>query len=192
MSKRGELRRSQLLAAAANRFWRQGFGATSLADIASDANVPLGNVYYYFKTKQDIAAGVADIFVTETETMLREVAEAEADPRRRVQALIRRLSESNRSRVERGCPIALAARDFSEAAPAAARRAASAFELLIGFIGRELQRTGARPSIALSRAREIIVEWQGGIALAHALEDPTILAEAMRRAEQKLLQSNYQ
>ncbi|MCY6383283.1 TetR/AcrR family transcriptional regulator [Hoeflea prorocentri] len=187
MSKRGDMRRRRLLAAAASRFWHQGYGSTSLADIARDAEVPLGNVYYYFRTKQDIAAGVADIFVAETQTMLEEVAEAESDPRRRVISLLRRLSQSSRSRVEHGCPISLAVRDFKADAPQAASRAAQSFELLTGFIGRELQRTGSRPSVALAKAREIIVEWQGGISLAHALGDATVLAESFRRAEQRLL-----
>lgn len=188
MTKRGAMRRARLLAAAANRFWQFGYGSTSLADIAGDAEVPLGNVYYYFRTKQDIARGIADIFVAETEAMLAEIAAAEPDPRRRVLALLRKLSESNASRVKHGCPIALAVRDFKSGAPDASWRAAEAFDLLIGFIGRELQRSGARPSTALARARGIIVEWQGGIALSHALGDATVLAESFRRAEQRVLQ----
>ncbi|MEM6460804.1 MAG: TetR/AcrR family transcriptional regulator [Pseudomonadota bacterium] len=188
MSKRGDNRRRRLLAAAASRFWHFGYGSTSLADIAGDADVPLGNVYYYFRTKRDIASGVADIFVEETQFMLEEITQAETDPRRRVINLLRKLSHSSRSRVEHGCPIALAVRDFRTAAPEAAARAAHSFELLTGFIGRELQRTGSRPSVALAKAREIVVEWQGGIALSHALGDPTVLAESFRRAEQRLVQ----
>jgi AcrR family transcriptional regulator len=188
LSKRGDQRRRRLLAAAASRFWHQGYGNTSLADIAGDADVPLGNVYYYFRTKQALADGVAEIFVQETQAMLDEITQAEADPRRRVLNLLRKLSQSNRSRVDHGCPIALAVRDFRTEAPQASSRAAASFELLIGFIGRELQRTGSRPSVALAKAREIIVEWQGGIALAHALDDATVLAESFRRAEQRLLQ----
>ena len=188
MSKRGDMRRRQLVAAAASRFWHFGYGSTSLADIAKDADVPLGNVYYYFRTKQDIAEGVADIFVQETQVMLEEISQAEADPRRRVVNLLRKLSQSSRSRVEHGCPIALAVRDFRNEAPQASARAAQSFELLTGFIGRELQRTGSRPSVALAKAREIVVEWQGGISLAHALGDATVLAESFRRAEQRLVQ----
>ena len=37
---------------------KQGFNLTTLADIAQEANVPLGNVYYYFKTKESIAEAV--------------------------------------------------------------------------------------------------------------------------------------
>ncbi len=42
--------------------------------------------------------------------------------------------------------------------------------------------------MALAKAREIVVEWQGGISLAHALGDATVLAESFRRAEQRLVQ----
>src|SRR5260370_7942720 len=47
-------KRSRLLSAAVGLAYRNGFGATSLADIAREAEVPLGNVYYYFKTKDEI------------------------------------------------------------------------------------------------------------------------------------------
>ena len=77
-------------------------------------------------------------------------------------------------------------RDFRGTAPAASARAAQSFELLVSFIARELQKTGRRPSIAMARARAVVIEWQGGIALAHAFNDMTVLSESLRRAEQAL------
>src|SRR3984893_6872237 len=47
-------KRSRLVSAAVDLAYQNGFGATSLADIAREAKVPLGNVYYYFKTKEEI------------------------------------------------------------------------------------------------------------------------------------------
>jgi len=49
--------RSRLVSAAVGLAYQNGFGATSLADIAREAEVPLGNVYYYFKTKDEIGRG---------------------------------------------------------------------------------------------------------------------------------------
>lgn len=50
-----------LLTEAANTlFLQKGFNITTLADISNDANVPLGNVYYYFKSKTDIAIAVIE------------------------------------------------------------------------------------------------------------------------------------
>jgi hypothetical protein len=81
---------------------------------------------------------------------------------------------------------AAAVRDFRRAAPQASARAGQSFELLVGFVARELQKTGPRPSIAMARARGLVIEWQGGISLAHAFGDMTVLTESLRRAEQSL------
>jgi AcrR family transcriptional regulator len=56
-------KRDRLLAAACQLFYQQGAERTTLAEIARQAEVPLGNVYYYFKTKGDIIAAVADAHV---------------------------------------------------------------------------------------------------------------------------------
>lgn len=186
MAKQNE-KRDVLIATAAGLFWRQGYTVTSLADIATHSGVPLGNIYYYFKSKAELARGVADIFITETEGMLVEITEADQNPRTRLQLLIEKLAQSLKSRVEHGCPIALGIRDFRHESPEAANRAAEAFSLLIGFIGRELGRSGIRPSTALSIARNALTEWQGGIILAHGLRDPTVLAESFRRMERLLM-----
>src|SRR5258707_2168114 len=53
-------KRSRLIQTAAKLAYRQGFRKTTLADIAEEAQVPLGNVYYYFKTKDDLAAAVVE------------------------------------------------------------------------------------------------------------------------------------
>ncbi len=185
--KRGRKRLDALSAAAATLFWERGFAPTSLADIAAASGVPLGNIYYYFKTKADFALAVADVFVAETDSMLREIETEEHEPRRRLAALVARLSRSLKSRVAHGCPIALCIRDFRLEAPAASDRAAEAFNLLIGFMARELGRTGLRPARALLLARNAVAEWQGGMMLAHALKDATVLSESFRRMEQLLL-----
>ena len=186
MSRKGDQRRESIVAAAARLFWERGFSATSIADIAGSADVPQGNMFYYYRTKADLALAVADVFVEETRGLIAEAESASPDPRERIRFLLQRLGQSNRSRVDNGCPISAAVRDFRKAAPEASARAGQSFELLVSFIGREVQKTGPRPSLAMARARAVVIEWQGGIALAHAFNDMTVLAESLRRAEQSL------
>ncbi len=178
-----ETTREALTAAAAGLFWKQGYAGTSIADIAREAGVPTGNVYYHFKTKVDFARAVAGMFVAETGEMLAVIEQAQAEPRARLTALVERLRQTQRARLEGGCPIARACQDFRSAAPDAATLAGESFALITGFIGRELGRTGLRPSLALARGRAFVAEWQGGIALAFALGDATVLAESARRME---------
>ncbi len=183
--KRGEKNRAALVAAAARLFWRQGYDATSLADIAKTSSTPLGNVYYYFRAKADFAMAVAEVFVAETGSMLSEIENDEEKPRERLALLVARLARSLKSRVAHGRPMAV--RDFSSSAPEASKRAGESFSLLIGFIARELGRTGMRPSLAFSTARGVVSEWQGGMMLAFALKDATVLSESFRRMERMLL-----
>lgn len=51
-------KRSRLVGAADQLFHEQGINNTTLANIAQLANVPLGNVYYYFKSKDSIVLAV--------------------------------------------------------------------------------------------------------------------------------------
>src|SRR6516165_3905370 len=47
-------KRDRLIAAAVLLLHRHGVERTTLADIAKAADVPVGNVYYYFKTKDEV------------------------------------------------------------------------------------------------------------------------------------------
>src|SRR5260370_21059166 len=60
MQKNKTDKRSRLIQTAAKLAHRQGFRKTTLADIAGEAQVPLGNVYYYFKTKDELGAAVVE------------------------------------------------------------------------------------------------------------------------------------
>lgn len=51
-------KRERLIRAADTLIYQNTFHTTTLADIAKEADVPLGNVYYYFKTKEAIMAAV--------------------------------------------------------------------------------------------------------------------------------------
>lgn len=185
---RGDARREALVQAAAELFWKRGYRASSLAHVAKAAGIPVGNVYYYHRTKADLAMAVANMFVSQTEALIEDVSHAEPDPRRRLAALIDRLRATEATRQAHGCPIAAASREFRADAPDAARRAAESFTMLTGFIAGELVRAGLRPSMALGRARSVVCEWQGGIALAHALDEAPVLAEAFMRMERLVKQ----
>ena len=55
---RQDNRRRQLLDAAARRFARQGFRATTIRDVAGDAGMLPGSLYYHFASKNDLLLAV--------------------------------------------------------------------------------------------------------------------------------------
>lgn len=56
---------SRILAAAARLFTKQGFHGTSTRDIAAAAGVSLGNIYNYFKTKEEIFVWLLETYEKE-------------------------------------------------------------------------------------------------------------------------------
>src|ERR1700739_2362726 len=59
-------KRQRLIAAASQLLHQHGVEKTTLADIAQAADVPVGNVYYYFKTKDDIITAVIEAHVQQS------------------------------------------------------------------------------------------------------------------------------
>ena len=66
-------KRQRLIAAASQLLHQQGVEKTTLADIAQAADVPAGNVYYYFKTKDDIIAAVVEAHVQRAKAALASI-----------------------------------------------------------------------------------------------------------------------
>ena len=72
-STRGKEKRDALVGACAELFWQRGYANTSIADIAGHAGIPVGNVYYYFRSKAEMADAVAAVFVAETESLIGDI-----------------------------------------------------------------------------------------------------------------------
>src|SRR5271170_4973433 len=82
-------KRAELVASATRLLYEQGFHRTTLADVATAAKVPLGNLYYYFKTKDALAEAV----IAAHEAALRELfatwTRKHDDPKKRLRCLLR-------------------------------------------------------------------------------------------------------
>lgn len=170
--------RSRLVNAAAELFWRSGYDGTSLADIAAEAGVPIGNVYYYFRSKAALADAVAGLMESETRAALSAINAAHPGEQQRLAALLALFSSSNAARTERGCPIARASRDFRNDAPLAAERAGRIFNRICDWLTGQLQAT-LSPEEARRLASQWLMTWQGAITLAHASNDRSVLDDAM-------------
>ena len=175
---RSKRNRNSLVNAAAELFWRSGYDGTSLADIAAEAGIPIGNVYYYFRSKAALADAVARLMESETRAALSEINAAHPGQQQRLAALIALFSSSNAARTERGCPIARASRDFRNDAPLAAERAGLILGRIGDWLAEQLQAKLSREE-ARGRARQWLMTWQGAITLAHAGNDRLVLDDAM-------------
>ena len=97
-------KRSRLIQTAVKLAYRHGFRTTSLADIAEAAKVPVGNVYYYFKTKDEIGEAIVEQRLLELRT-LQEQWDQRGSPKERLLACIENTFENRDLLARGGCPV---------------------------------------------------------------------------------------
>src|SRR5260370_12999681 len=82
----GEEKRQRLIETALQVMYQQGTHRTTLADVAQASGVPLGNIYYYFKTKDALVEAVIKARLQEIRDNL-YAFETLPDPWQRLKAL---------------------------------------------------------------------------------------------------------
>jgi AcrR family transcriptional regulator len=97
-------KRVRLVDAAAALAYEQGFHRTTLGEIAQRADVPIGNVYYYFRTKEAIGFALIQQQVLEYRR-LREHWDELRGPRERLTAFVQMTIDRRRDLARNGCPI---------------------------------------------------------------------------------------
>src|SRR5258708_31605361 len=87
MPKTKSEKRARLIRTAVKLAYRHGFRETSIADIAEAAKVPVGNVYYYFKTKDEIGEPVVEHHLSEFRALW-EPRDGKGSPHDRLHACV--------------------------------------------------------------------------------------------------------
>jgi AcrR family transcriptional regulator len=71
-------RRAHILAAAARRFWTEGYHQVSMADIAADVGIGASALYRHFRGKQELLLTVLDVQLTRMEELTGQQPDAVA------------------------------------------------------------------------------------------------------------------
>ncbi|MEV5545759.1 TetR/AcrR family transcriptional regulator [Streptomyces sp. NPDC052309] len=170
---RASQKRQRLTAAAARVLHEQGVERTTLADIAREAEVPVGNVYYYFKTKDELVQAA----LSEHSAHLDELTgrlEQLADPRDRLKALIAAWVDQRDVAARYGCPTGTLAVELDKRADGTLDAEAGAvIRRLLDWAGRQFRELGICDPDDL--ALTLVSAYQGMSLLANALRDPDIM-----------------
>ena len=93
------------------------------AEVAQRANVPAGNVYYYFKTKDELVGAVLDAYATEAAELIKTF-ERKQTPQARLKALVRNWDEMRDIVARHGCPMGSLCSELDKSASGLDRKGA--------------------------------------------------------------------
>jgi TetR/AcrR family transcriptional regulator, transcriptional repressor for nem operon len=174
-------KRERLVAAAVQLLHARGVERTTLADIATAADVPVGNVYYYFKTKDDVIAAVIDAHARQIRTTLAEIDTRHRSPKARLKAFVREFASQGEMVAEFGCPLGSLCSELDKRAGEPGLPVADLMRLLVEW-GTEQFRFLGRDD-AHDLALDLIAAYEGNALLANTMRDPGVLSRAGRRLE---------
>jgi len=177
----GPGKRERLVAAATELLHRQGAERTTLSDIAEVANVPPGNVYYYFKTKDELIAAVVDAHVQLTSATLAGIDGRHRTPKGRLKALVREFADQKQTIVEYGCPLGSLCSEIDKRTDGFDFAAAKLMRVPIQWAEDQFRQLGRRDAEDL--AVSLISTYQGSALLTNTLRDPEVLSRVARRLE---------
>ncbi len=152
-------KRSRLVGAAVDLAYQNGFGATSLADIAREAKVPLGNVYYYFKTKDEIGEAIVEARLAQLSAQRQRWSEA-GSPKDRLCACVQGVFDNKDFLAQHGCSVGTFCSELHKMGGSVATRASEIFAQHLAWIesqfralgkGKELQRPCRAPAFRHAR-----------------------------------------
>ena len=179
MSRTKTDKRSRLIQTAVKLAYRHGFRTASLADIAEAAKVPVGNVYYYFKTKDEIGEAIVEQRLLELRT-LQEQWDQRGSPKERLLACIENTFENRDLLARGGCPVGTLCSELHKEGGPLAKKATALFTELLGWIEDHFRAIG-QGDTSRKLATQLLSSLQGVSVLAHGSGNPELVAMETKR-----------
>ena len=171
--------RTRLIEAANKLVQQQGFNQTTLADIAKKSKVPLGNVYYYFKTKDDLGRALIE---QRADCYKGQISEWDKlpEPRQRILASIKAGADMREMIAQSGCPAGSLCQELHKDGGPLADKAAGTFTVLLGWLEVQFRLLGMKKESS-DHALHLVAALQGASLLTHAFNDPTLMLRETAR-----------
>ena len=168
-------RRDRLVRAASYLIQRQGYARTTLAEIAEAGGIPLGSVYYYFKTKDEVFVAINQRRMESLRRLLVETAEA-SGPREGLEALIQVWVSDKDIDALYGCPLGSVCYELAKQRGALIEEAAQPLRFLLQWAEDQFRQLGSAESAA-THALHLITVLQGASLVANAFNDPKVILQ---------------
>jgi TetR/AcrR family transcriptional repressor of nem operon len=171
-------KRERLVSAACQLFHQQGVERTTLADMAQAAGVPLGNIYYYFKTKDELIQAVINA-VTQDLRKQFDSLDRHRSPKARLKALVHSLTDQRDLVAQFGCPMGSLCSELDKRTDGLDRVAAGLFSAVLDWVELQFRAMGRKDARDLAVA--LLAAYQGISLLTNTLRDPELMIREGRR-----------
>ncbi|MEK6578039.1 MAG: TetR/AcrR family transcriptional regulator [Bdellovibrionota bacterium] len=162
--------REEIIAAADQLFYQQGYEHTSFADIADQVKISRGNFYHHFKSKDEILNAVINLRLASTGKMLDRWESEARDPKDCIRSYIH-IVITNQTKIKLyGCPVGTLSTELAKLNHVSKSEANQLFALFRNWLCKQFVALGQK-----SKADEFamrVLAWSQGVAtMANAFRD---------------------
>jgi len=172
-------KRDQIIAAADQLFYQNGFEHTSFAHIAEAVNISRGNFYYHFKTKDEILAAVINLRLADKRAMLEQWEIEDKNPAERIRSFIKILILNRAKIIRFGCPLGTLTTELTKLDHSAQEDANGLFTLFRSWLTQQFQALGYN-NRADELAMHLLARSQGVATLANAFTDEKFIRQEVK------------
>ncbi len=166
-------KRSRLIQASITLAYRHGFRETRLADIAAQADVPPGNVYYYFKTKEAIGAAIVEERLSRIKMLFQKLEQLDS-PQERLCAFVQMTFDNRKVLARGGCPIGTLCTELHKEEGPLAKQSTALFAEMLKWLKVQFGAL-SKGDNSQGSAIHLLSALQGIAVIAHTLGDPEIV-----------------
>jgi AcrR family transcriptional regulator len=174
MASKSERTRQKIIDAANQLFYRKGYNRTSFSDVVEQAEVPRGNIYYYFKSKDEILRAVIRQRLETISTMLSNWDANISTPLDRLERFVRIMYDSTPALLRSGCPMGSLNIELAKDQPELQAEAKKLFDLFQRWLARQFSDLGY-PEEARDLSLQLLARGQGLIVISQVYQDPGFL-----------------
>ena len=180
MPKKSERTRQKIVEAANRLFYHKGYNQTSFSDVVDAAGVPRGNIYYYFKTKDEILEAAIKHRTERITQMLEGWTGSYRTPIDRLHRFIDILSNSADAIMRYGCPMGTLNTELGKDQGALQEQAENLFKVFESWLSDQFAELGYAGR-AHELAMRLMAQGQGISVMAHVHNDPGLLRREKER-----------
>ncbi len=171
---KGEKTRAGIVECAGRLFYEHGYEGTSFSDIVEASGLFRGNIYHYFKTKDEILRAVIEAHLEVYRGMLAKWDAENDDAKIRMIAFVDMITGRKAELVEFGCPIGSLNTELAKDRRDLQQAASALFDLFRDWLTDCFKQLG-KGAESESLALHLLGRAQGVAVISHVYRDAKLL-----------------
>lgn len=177
--KKGEESRQLLIECAAELLWKNGYSATGISEILKQTDLPKGSFYFYFKSKDDLAAAVTEYYQKILLEQFQNSSQGK-DWESFIEEIFDYLSERTNGQAFAGCPYAVMGMETALSKPTIAAVFMEGLKNFEQIFLEVLLHSGLSQDHAKILSQRMLSIYQGYLLLGRISDDTSYLKNARK------------